>query len=233
MATTYAALRRRAGLGLVWAAWAACAVAIAPAHAQAQASGGPSVALSGIMGEKALLVVNGSPRAMAVGGIHQGVKLVSISAQDAVVEVDGKRVQLAMGGRQVSIGGDDGGASGNRIVLTAGSGGHFVTRGSINGKSVQFLVDTGATSVAMGQAEAERIGLKYKDGQQGLANTANGQVLIYRTRLNSVRINDVQVYDVEAAVLVAPMDMVLLGNSFLTRFQMKRENNLLTLDKKS
>lgn len=232
MTTTYAAFKRRAGLGLVWAAWAACTAAIAPAHAQAQASGGPSVALSGIMGEKALLVVNGTPRAMAVGSSHQGVKLVSISAQDAVVEVDGKRVQLAMGGQQVSIGGSaDGG--GSRIVLTAGSGGHFVTRGSINGKSVQFLVDTGATSVAMGQAEAERIGLKYKDGQQGLANTANGQVLIYRTRLNSVRINDVQVYDVEAAVLVAPMDMVLLGNSFLTRFQMKRENNLLTLDKKS
>jgi aspartyl protease family protein len=225
---TFAALKRKAGFGIVWAA-AGC---FAPLHAQAQPTG-PSVALSGIMGEKALLVVNGTPRAMAVGSSHQGVKLVSISAQDAVVEVDGKRVQLAMGGQQVSVGGGGADGGGSRIVLTAGSGGHFVTRGSINGKSVQFLVDTGATTIAMGQAEAERIGLKYKDGQQGLASTANGQVLIYRTRLNSVRINDVQVYDVEAAVIVAPMDMVLLGNSFLTRFQMKRENNLLTLDKKS
>ena len=192
-----------------------------------------SVALSGVMGSKALLVVNGSPKTLGVGEVHAGVKLVSVSAQDAVVEVDGKRVQLSLGGTHVNLGGGGSEASGSRIVLTAGSGGHFITRGSINGKSVQFLVDTGATSVAMSQAEAERIGLKYKDGQMGISNTANGQVMMYRTKLSSVRINDVQVFDVDAAVLVAPMDVVLLGNSFLTRFQMKRENNLLTLEKKS
>ena len=224
--------RRAAAFGL-----AACWLAAPPGGAGtawAQANKGPSVALSGIMGDKALLVVNGSPRAVPVGGSHQGVKLVGIPSADAVmVEADGKRFQLALGGQQVSIGGESSGGSGSRIVLTAGSGGHFVTRGSINGKSVQFMVDTGATTVSMSQAEAERLGLKYKDGPQGMGSTANGQVLIYRTRLDTVRINDVQVYDVEAAVLVAPMDVVLLGNSFLTRFQMKRENNLLTLDKKS
>ena len=159
-----------------------------------------SVALSGVMGSKALLVVNGSAKTMGVGELHAGVKLVSVSAQDAVVEVDGKRVQLSLGGTHVNLGGSGSEASGSRIVLTAGSGGHFITRGTINGKSVQFLVDTGATSVAMSQAEAERIGLKYKDGQMGISNTANGQVMMYRTKLSSVRINDVQVFDVDAAV---------------------------------
>ena len=192
-----------------------------------------SVALSGVMGSKALLVVNGAPKTVAAGEVHAGVRLISVSAQEAVVEMDGKRVQLNLGGTHVNLGGNNSEGSGSRIVLTAGSGGHFITQGSINGRSVRFLVDTGATSVAMSQAEAERIGLKYKDGQLGSVSTANGQVLMYRIKLNSVRINDVQVFDVDAAVLVAPMDMVLLGNSFLTRFQMKRENNLLTLDKKS
>ena len=51
-------------------------------------------------------------------------------------------------------------------------------------------------------------------------------------RLASVRIGDVQVYNVDASVLPAPMSHVLLGNSFLTRFQMKRENDMLTLDKR-
>lgn len=208
--------------------WLACAAIPAVVLAQA----GPSIALSGVMGEKALLVVDGQPRAIGVGSTHRGIKLLSVSAQDAIVEVAGKRVSLTVGGSQVNIGGG-GASSGNRIVLTAGTGGHFVTRGSINGKSVNFMVDTGATAVAMSQAEAERIGLKYKNGQQGVGNTANGQVLIYRTKLDSVRINDVEVFDVDAAVLVAPMDMVLLGNSFLTRFQMKRENSQMTLDKKS
>lgn len=194
---------------------------------------GASVSLSGVMGDKALLVVNGAPKTLAVGSVHAGVKLISVSAQDAVVEVNGKRVQLNLGGTHVNLGGSSSAGSGSRIVLTAGSGGHFVTQGSINGRSVRFLVDTGATTIAMSQAEAERIGLKYKGGQLGSASTANGQVMMYRTKLDSVRINDVQVFNVDAAVLVAPMDMVLLGNSFLTRFQMKRENNLLTLDKKS
>jgi aspartyl protease family protein len=207
------------------------ALAVHAGGALAQKSA--SVALSGVMGSKALLVVNGSAKTLGVGEVHGGVKLVSVSAQDAVVEIDGKRVQLSLGGTHVNLGGGGGDASGSRIVLTAGTGGHFITRGTINGKSVQFLVDTGATSVAMSQAEAERIGLKYKDGQVGFSSTANGQVMMYRTKLNSVRINDVQVFDVDAAVLVAPMDVVLLGNSFLTRFQMKRENNLLTLEKKS
>jgi aspartyl protease family protein len=229
----------------ITARWAAAFVAAllyacigTQAYAQTQTqtqtqTSGPSVALSGTMGDKALLVINGNPRTMGVGNSHSGVKLVSLAANEAVVEVGGKRVPLSLGGLQVNIGGADSGGNGSRIVLTAGSGGHFLTRGSINGKSVQFMVDTGATTIAMSQAEAERLGLKYKNGQQGIAGTANGNVLIYRTKLDSVRIGDVLVYDVEAAVLVAPMDMVLLGNSFLTRFQMKRENNLMTLDKKS
>jgi aspartyl protease family protein len=117
-------------------------------------------------------------------------------------------------------------------VLTAGPGGHFVTGGSINGKAVEFVVDTGATSVSMSQVDAERIGLKYRDGQRGMANTANGQVPVHRVMLTSVRVGDVQVYNVEALVIPAQMPFVLLGNSFLTRFQMKRENDIMTLERR-
>ena len=53
---------------------------------------------------------------------------------------------------------------------------------------------------------------------------------VRRVALNSVRIGDVQVYNVEAVVLPVQMDAILLGNSFLTRFQMKRENDRLTLE---
>jgi aspartyl protease family protein len=207
--------------------------ALATGTGSVSAQKSASVALSGVMGARALLVVNGDPKTVGVGEVHAGVKLVSVSAQDAVVEMDGKRVQLSLGGTHVNLGGNSSEGSGSRIVLTAGSGGHFITQGSINGRPVRFMVDTGATTIAMSQAEAERIGLKYKTGQLTSGNTANGQVRAYLIKLDSVRINDVQVFNIDAAVLVAPMDIVLLGNSFLTRFQMKRENNLLTLDKKS
>ena len=205
----------------------AALIALASPSALAQ-----SVSLSGSLGDKALLVIDGKPRTVATGATVQGVKLVSVSSSAALVEVGGQRVTLAIGGAQVNLGGSPGSGSGAQIVMSAGSGGHFSTAGSINGKSVQFLVDTGATLVAMGQGDAERIGLDYKKGQRGMANTANGQVPVYKVSLNVVRVGDVDVYNVDAVVMPATMEHVLLGNSFLSRFQMKRENDKMTLDKR-
>ena len=197
------------------------------------ASAAQTVSLSGSLGGKALLMIDGTPRTLAVGQAARGVKLIGVSGSDAVVEVGGRRVNLQLGSAQVNLGGAPSAGSGSQIVLTAGSGGHFITQGSINGTSVRFVVDTGATHVALSQAEAERIGLNYRKGQRGVGNTANGPVVMYRVMLDMVRIGDVQVYNVEAAVVPAQMEQVLLGNSFLTRFQMKRENDTLTLDKRS
>jgi aspartyl protease family protein len=191
-----------------------------------------TVAFSGSLGDKALLVIDGSPRTVAAGSTVQGVKLLSVNGGDAVVEVAGKRVALRMGSAQVNLGGAASAGGGSQIVLTAGTGGHFVTTGSINGKAVRFVVDTGATHIALSQAEAERIGLAYQKGQRGMSNTANGQVPVHRITLDVVRVGDVQVYNVDATVLPAQMDQILLGNSFLTRFQMKRDNDTLTLDKR-
>jgi aspartyl protease family protein len=188
--------------------------------------------MSGSMGDKALLVINGAPRTVAVGASHQGVKLVSVTQNESVVELDGKRVSLLLGGAPVNLGGAASEGGGSQIVLTAGSGGHFVTGGSINGRAVQFFVDTGATYVSLGQAEAERIGLSYKNGRRGMVGTANGTAPAYLTSINVVRVGDVQVYNVEAIVTPAEMPYVLLGNSFLTRFQMKRENDRMTLDRR-
>ncbi|KGM42310.1 peptidase A2 [Aquabacterium sp. NJ1] len=192
-----------------------------------------SVAMTGGMGSKALLVVNGgAPKALAAGDTYQGVKVLSVSADQAAVEVAGKRQTVHLGEAPVSIGGSGGGANGTQIVLSAVSGGHFVTQGQVNGKSTSFMVDTGATSVAMGADEARRMGIKFEDGAKFYGSTANGTVVGYRVSLTSVRIQDVEVFNVEAAVLPMPMPHILLGNSFLTRFQMKRDNDTLTLTKR-
>jgi aspartyl protease family protein len=191
-----------------------------------------NVSMSGSLGDKAVLVIDGSARTVAVGGTVQGVRLLSVDGSDAVVEVAGRRATLRMGSAQVNLGSQSNGGGGAQIVLFAGSGGHFSTSGSINGKAVRFVVDTGATHISLSQAEADRIGLPYRNGQRGISNTANGQVPVHRVMLDVVRIGDVQVYNVEATVLPASLDQVLLGNSFLSRFQMKRENDTLTLDKR-
>lgn len=190
-----------------------------------------TVSLSGSLGDKALLVIDGTPRTVAAGSTVQGVKLIRVSANEALVEVGGQRRTLALGG-QVNVGGADAHGGGSTIVLTADSGGHFWTRGTINGKSVRLLVDTGATNVALSQAEAQRIGLNYQGGERGVSRTANGVIATYRTALTSVRVGDVELYNVAATIVPEPMDYVLLGNSFLTRFQMKRENDTLTLTRR-
>jgi len=215
------------GLGLVLLLCAYGALWL-PAQAGAQ-----SVAMSGGMGSKALLVINGgAPKALAAGDIHQGVKVLSVSREQAVVEVGGKRETVTLGAAPVSVGGSGGGASGTQIVLTAVSGGHFITQGTINGRSTQFMVDTGATSVAMGADEARRMGIPYEKGQRFQGSTANGLVVAYRVMLTSVRIQDVEVHNVEAAVLPQGMPYILLGNSFLSRFQMKRDNDMMTLTRR-
>jgi aspartyl protease family protein len=204
-------------------------------HGAARAQNeGQSVALAGMMGTKALLVVNGSsPKSVAPGETHQGVKIISTTSDQAVIEQGGKRHTLRVGDAPVNSGGNTASAGrGTRITISESGGGHFMTAGQINGKAVQFMVDTGATNVAMSVADAERAGINYKEGQPVRMSTANGVTPGYRIKLNSVRVGDVEVFDVDAVVTPQPMPFLLLGNSFLSRFQMKRDNNLMTLDKR-
>jgi aspartyl protease family protein len=200
--------------------------------ASAGATCAQSVTLNGHLGkQQALLVIDGQPHAVAVGRTVKGVQLLSLAGSEAEISVGGTRRTIALGAGPVKASGEPV-RNGSEIVLTAGSGGHFQTVGQINGKTAAFLVDTGATKVSMGQAEADRLGVDYKSGTRGLAETANGRVPVYAVMLSSVRVGDVQVANVEALVLPSSMPHILLGNSFLTRFQMKRENEVMRLEKR-
>jgi len=202
------------------------AIAQAPAWAQ-------TVALTGLMGQRALLVIDDAPPAVvAPGETRQGVTLISVSGDRALIEIRGQRQSLRVGEVPVSVAARGGPAAASQVVLTAGPGGHFIGSGQINGSTVQFLVDTGATQVSMSAQEADRIGLRYRSGTPMVLNTANGAVAGYQVHLDSVRLGDVEVFNVPAIVTATPMPYVLLGNSFLTHFQLKRENDLLTLDKR-
>lgn len=205
------------------------------ASALAGAAAAQAVSLQGAMGNRALLVIDGgAPRAMLAGDAHAGVRLLSTAAGQAVVEVGGQRLTLRLGEAPARVGGGaerpEGG--GTRIVIPAGSNGHFTTAGSVNGRAVVFMVDTGASAVALGQPEADRLGLDYRSGRPVQVGTANGTSTGWLLRLNAVRIGDVEAFGVEAVVTPQPMPYVLLGNSFLNRFQMKRDNDLMVLERR-
>jgi aspartyl protease family protein len=193
-------------------------------------AGAQSVTFNGRMGERALLVINGQPRMVAAGASVEGVRLVGFEGENVRVEVGGHTVSLRPG-TPVNLGGAASEGTGREIVLPAGPGGHFFGDGSINGRSAHFMVDTGATSVAMSTYDADRFGVDYKNAQRSLAGTANGTTVVYRVSLKSVRVGDVEVYNVEAVVIPTMMTQVLLGNSFLSRFKMTRSNELMRLEK--
>lgn len=192
------------------------------------------VTLNGSMGDRAaLLVIDGQPRTLTVGASHGGVKLLAVGPDGARVEVAGAQLLLRIGAAPVSMASQGAvAAASGEVVLSAGSGGHFMSIGQINGKSVQFMVDTGATNVSISQADADRIGLDYRNGRRGITQTANGPVPVSMVTLTSVRLGGAEVYQVQAVVLPQQMPYVLLGNSFLSRFQMKQVNDTLRLEKK-
>ncbi len=209
-------------------AWAAVAGALCTPLALAQA-----VSLSGMLGSKALLVVDGSePKGVAPGESFKGVRVISTQGNSAVLEVAGQRQTLRVGDSPVSVGQPIVPGKGSRIVLSADAQGHFFTQGLVNSRPVQFMVDTGATTIGMSVSDAERIGLQYKQGQPVQVSTANGVVPGWKIRLSSVRLNDVEVRDIDAVITPIAMPFVLLGNSYLTRFQMTRNNEQLVLEKR-
>lgn len=211
----------------------ACA-ALGWAFAFSPAAWAQSVALAGMLGGKALVIVDGAaPKTVAPGDSYKGVKVVSTQGDSAVLEVGGKRHTLRVGDAPASVGANASGeGAGKRIVLSAGSGGHFFSGAQINGQTVQVVVDTGASLVALSQADAQRIGLNYRAGQMTQISTANGVIPAWRVKLGSVRIGDVMVYEVDSVVSSGAMPYVLLGNSFLSRFQMTRTNEEMVLEKR-
>ena len=200
-------------------------LALLPAALAAQ-----EVGLAGIMGSRALLVINGGePQPVAVGQTVDGVKLVSVRGDQAIIEIGGKARPLRVGQNAAGTPGADGSG---KVTMTADGQGHFFTTGSINGTSVRFLVDTGATMISLGPTDARRIGIDTSRGVKGLTNTANGQAVVTKVKLDTVRIGDISINNVDALVHATELPVALLGMSFLNRMEMLRDGPTMTLKKR-
>lgn len=188
------------------------------------------VGLAGIVGSKAMLMINGGePQAVPVGQTVDGVKVLSIQGDQATIEVGGKKRPLRVGQHAIGVGNGDGS---DKIIMTADVQGHFFTTGNINGTSVRFLVDTGASMISLGATDARRIGLDFNRGQKALTNTANGQVVVSKVQLDTVRIAGVTLHNVDALIHQNEMPIALLGMSFLNRMEMQRDGSTMTLKKR-
>jgi aspartyl protease family protein len=190
------------------------------------------VNIVGLFSNKAVLIINGGkPKTLSVGQTSDGVKLLAADSQAATLQIEGNTKRLGMG-QAASMAGKSSGAVAS-AVLYANSQGHYVSDCQINGASLKFLLDTGATTVALNSGDAKFANIDYKRGEPMQMSTANGVVTAYRVTIATLKIGGLTLNQVEASVLEGGSPpLVLMGMSALSRVDMKREDIALTLTKK-
>ena len=114
------------------------------------------------------------------------------------------------------------------VVLQRNRAGHYVTAGTINGMPVEFMLDTGATGVAIPMPVAKRLGLEL--GRSFPVRTANGVSTSYATLLQRVSVGDIALDEVPAGVAAGlGGEQILLGMSFLRHIEFSQRGNTLIL----
>jgi aspartyl protease family protein len=210
-----------------------CIVSIALGLLVSTGASALDVNLVGLFPNKAVVQIEGGAlRTLSVGQkTRDDIILLSVGRDGATFDIQGRRVELALGSarRQAS----PPAAVANYAVVPTNERGELVADGEVNGMSVRFAVDTGATFITLPAREASRLGLDYRNGQKTKIETANGEVLAYRLKLDTVRVGEVAVHDVDAVITENnSLPIALLGMSFLNRVDMRREGTNLTLTKR-
>lgn len=187
----------------------------------------------GLFSNKAIVTINaGAPRSLSAGQTVDGVKLMSADSESATFLVDGKRQILKMG-QAVSVASNAGPANNDPVSLYADQAGHFLGQLTVNGASLKYLVDTGATTVAFNSGDAKFAKIDYEKGQKVKVSTANGYANAYLVKLNTLKVGTIILNNVEATVVEGGFpQVVLLGMTALNRMEMKRDNSIMTLTKK-
>ena len=185
--------------------------------------------VQGLFSNKAVLNVDGVMRILKVGDSSpEGVKLISVGRHDARLSVDGVQKTYTLGS---AVSTTFASKKTQSETIYINSGGMYMTFGSINGRSVRFLVDTGASAIAMNKEQAKQLGIRYeKTGIPASVSTASGFTDAYRVRLKTVSIGEITESNVEAFVIDGNHPgPILLGMTFLGRLDIEHSGNALKL----
>lgn len=194
-----------------------------PSFAAAQ-----EVRLQAIFGSSAMFEIDGRQRLLKSGKASpEGVQLVSVTSDYALVEIDGREQKLTLA---APVAASYAAVERAEVRLNPDRRGHYNTSAWINGRRVEVMVDTGATSIAFNYPTAKSLGLDLTRAQPMTVSTASGVERAYRLQLSSVTIGGITVHNVDATVLGNDFPRVtLLGNSFLSRVDMQQQDGLLLL----
>ena len=183
----------------------------------------------GLFPNKAVVQIDGgSLQTLSVGQkTREGIVLLSVEPDGATFDVQGQRMALGLGHARMQS------TIATSAMATIDERGHFVADGQVNGIPIRFTIDTGATFISLPASEARRLGLDYLKGRKAMMETANGIAAAYRVKLDTVRIGELTVNNVDAIVMEGEnLPIALLGMSFLNRMDIRREGQIMTLTKR-
>ncbi len=185
----------------------------------------------GLFRDTAVLRVAGKQRLLKVGQLSpEGVMLVSASNSGAVVSIEGKQYSLQLS-NGVRGGYTEKKNSSELIAINAA--GQYITQGSVNGRTVTFLVDTGATSVAINSRDARRLGINFATEKPGMVATAGGPVRAYSLTLDRVKVGEIEARNIRAVVLEGNYPtFALLGMTWLKHVEIVENAGVMKLTKK-
>jgi aspartyl protease family protein len=139
--------------------------------------------------------------------------LSAMGAAKAVVSLDDLRQPDLRGSAPVAATTEDGAAQ-----IVKGADGHFWAEAKVDGRAVRFLIDTGATAVALSQTDAQRLGIDtHKLDYTYKVMTASGETRAASVKLASIAVAGARVRDVDALVIEKGLETSLLGMSYLGR----------------
>ncbi len=188
-----------------------------------------TVSVVGLFKDRVVLLIDGRQQALSVGQTSpEGVRLISASSKEAVLEVNGKSAVYRLSNQ---VGAHYATRKESSVQIARNPNGMYMVDGAINAFAVRFLVDTGATNVAMNSVEAKRMGIDYRiNGRPLMVSTASGNAPAYQIKLDKVKVGDIELRDVEGVVVEGGFPTeVLLGMSFLGRLEMQNTGQTLVL----
>jgi aspartyl protease family protein len=196
------------------------------------ASAEPAVRVVGLFQNAAVVSIDGQRQMLRVGQpAHNGVELLAADSRSATLRIAGRTRTLAL---ESDLSAPAAPVERQRVSIPRTAGGHYRITGSINGQSVPFMVDTGATSVAMNAQQARRLGIDFRvRGTLVQATTASGHVQAYRVKLDRVKVGEIELTNIDGLVLdgAFPQD-VLLGMSWLSQVRMDDQQTTLILERR-
>jgi len=190
-----------------------------------------NVEIQALMPGMVVLLIDGNRTTLKTGQALQGVKLISSSTSLATLEIEGVQKAYKMGS-SISTQFAKRDEITERVMLD--KHGMFRAYGSINGHSVRFLVDTGASSVAMSAKTARKLGIQYHlYGKPTKTSTASGIADAWSIKLKNVRLGQLLVRNVQGIVIDGNHPrQVLLGMSFLKQMKVEKENSIMKITRK-